>query len=63
MGIAPEVPFIIPIAVDDMVQFNTLPSRFRELHITVLPEGQVTKEFVARLKQIRKKTEGQDASS
>jgi CHASE2 domain-containing sensor protein len=63
MGIAPEVPFIIPIAVDDMLQFNTLPSRFRELHITVLPEGQVTKEFVARLKQIRKKTEGQDASS
>ena len=53
MGIAPNVPFIIPVAVDDTDRFTTLPSRFRELHITLLPQGQATAAFVNRLKQIR----------
>jgi CHASE2 domain-containing sensor protein len=53
MGIAPDVPFIIPVAVDDTDRFTTLPSRFRELHITLLPQGQATAAFVNRLKQIR----------
>jgi adenylate cyclase len=52
MGFAPDVPFIIPVAVDDTDHFKTLPPRFRELHITLLPEGRATQEFVDRLKQI-----------
>jgi CHASE2 domain-containing sensor protein len=59
MGIAPDVPFIIPVAVDDTDRFNTLPPRFRELHITVLPQGQATQEFVNRLKQIWQHGTGQ----
>jgi len=63
MGFAPDVPFIIPVAVDDTDRFNTLPPRFRELHITVLPEGRVTPEFVDRLKQIRMRGNGEDFSA
>ena len=59
MGFAPGVPFILPVAVDVTDHFNTLPPRFRELHITVLPEGKVTQEFVDRLKQIWKKGDGE----
>src|SRR5262249_43552322 len=55
MGFAPDVPFIIPVAVDGTDRFNTLPPRFRELHITALSEGCVTPEFVDRLRQIQTK--------
>jgi CHASE2 domain-containing sensor protein len=61
LGFAPDAPFIIPVAVDDTVRFNTLPQRFRELHITILPEGRGTPEFVDRLKQISKRGGGQEA--
>lgn len=63
MGFAPDVPFILPVAVDNIDHFNTLPLRFRELHITVLPEGAVTQEFVNRLKQIRQHGDGQSPSA
>jgi CHASE2 domain-containing sensor protein len=49
LGIAPEVPFIIPVAVDDTNHFN-IPPRFEEADIATLPEGQVTQKFVERLK-------------
>jgi TIR domain-containing protein len=62
-GIAPDVPFVIPVAVEDTDRFNTLPPRFRELHITVLPQGQVTQEFVNRLKQIWQPGAGQGRSA
>ena len=58
MGFAPDIPFIIPVAVDSTGHFDTLPPRFKELHITVLPEGRVTQEFVDQLMQIRKKEGG-----
>ena len=63
MGIAPDVPFVIPIAIDDTTRFDTLPPRFRELHITVLRQGQVTEEFIDRLKQIRQHEAGQSSSA
>jgi CHASE2 domain-containing sensor protein len=63
MGFAPDVPFILPVAVDNIDHFNTLPLRFRELHITVLPEGAVTQEFVNRLKQIGQHGDGQSPSA
>jgi hypothetical protein len=62
MGIAPDVPFVIPVAVDDTNRFDTLPPRFRELNITVLPQGQVTQEFVDRLNQIQQHGAGESAS-
>jgi CHASE2 domain-containing sensor protein len=49
LGIAPEVPFIIPVAVDDTDHFN-LPPRFADADITTLLEGQVTQKFVERLR-------------
>ena len=63
MDIALDVPFIIPVAIGDTTRFDTLPPRFRELHITVLPQGQVTQEFVNRLKQIRQRGAGQSPSA
>jgi CHASE2 domain-containing sensor protein len=63
MGIATDVPFVIPVAVDDTTRFDTLPPRFRELHISVLPHGQVTQEFVNRLKQIRQHGPGESPSA
>jgi CHASE2 domain-containing sensor protein len=49
LGIAPEVPFIVPVAVDDTNNFN-IPPRFEEAHIVILPEGLVTQKFLERLK-------------
>ena len=62
MGFAPGVPFIIPVAVDNLARFEKLPPRFRELHITELPEGHVTTEFLGRLKQIQQQTDAEKSA-
>jgi hypothetical protein len=51
-GIDHGTPFIIPVAIDNNLQFTTLPRRFREINITKLPGGRPTSDFVERLKQI-----------
>jgi hypothetical protein len=53
LDIDPSTPFIIPVGIDDTAQFTTLPRRFREIHITGLPEGRPTPEFIEQLKRIR----------
>jgi hypothetical protein len=45
-------PFIVPVAVDETPEFMTLPRRFREIHVTCLPDGRITQEFVDQLKRI-----------
>ena len=45
-------PFIIPVAVDDTRTFTAVPDRFLELHITWLPEGGATPEFMSRMKEL-----------
>jgi hypothetical protein len=52
LGIFPGKPFLIPVVVDDTREFVTVPDRFREAHYTWLPGGQVTPDFVARLRAI-----------
>jgi hypothetical protein len=53
LDIDPSTPFIIPVGIDDTAQFTTLPRRFREIHITGLPEGRPTPEFIEQPKRIR----------
>jgi hypothetical protein len=50
--IHPGTPFIIPVAIDDIPEFSTVPQRFNDIRITRLPAGQPTLEFVDRLKLI-----------
>jgi hypothetical protein len=45
-------PFIIPVAIDDTPTFNIVPQRFSDIHITPLPDGEPTREFIDRLKRI-----------
>jgi hypothetical protein len=52
LDIDPENPFIIPVVIDDTLNFSSLPDRFREVQITALPAGRPKAEFIARLKQI-----------
>ena len=52
LDIDPGTPFIIPVAIDDMREFTTLPRRFREIQITAVPEGGAPSEFIDRLRRI-----------
>jgi TIR domain/Caspase domain len=52
LGIDPSTPFIIPVAIDETVEFTTLPRRFHEIYITKLAEGRPTPEFIEQLKRI-----------
>lgn len=50
LGIAEGVPFIVPIAVDDVANdAPTVPERFRQVHWTRLPDGAGTSEFGMRM--------------
>ncbi len=46
------VPFIMPVAIDDTANFTTLPQRFQEVHITTLPDGRPTPEFIEHLRRL-----------
>jgi len=50
--IHPATPFIIPVAIDDTSKFNIVPQRFNDIHITPLPAGQPTPEFIDYLRLI-----------
>lgn len=53
VGIAEEVPFIIPVTVDDTPAYTAkVPERFRRTQWTPLLGGQVTSDFAGRLKQL-----------
>jgi hypothetical protein len=52
LDIDPGKPFIIPVAIDDTLEFTTLPRRFREINITPLPAGRPTREFIDQLKRV-----------
>lgn len=50
MGIADNVPFILPVVVDDTPEYSeTVPESFRRAQWTRLAEGRITPEFEARL--------------
>jgi hypothetical protein len=52
IAIDPGVPFIVPVAIDDTKTFQRAPRRFLEVHITWLPQGRATPEFIARLREL-----------
>jgi hypothetical protein len=52
LDIDPGRPFIIPVVVDGLTDFATLPRRFREINIMAAPDGQPSAEFITQLKQI-----------
>jgi TIR domain len=51
LDIDPSTPFIVPVAIDDTIEFTTLPRRFREINVTALPEGLPTPGFIEQLKR------------
>jgi hypothetical protein len=56
MNIDPGTPFIMPVVVDDTQGFSRVPGRFLELHVTQLPGGGMTPEFVKRMQEIMRTT-------
>ncbi len=53
LGIADEIPFIVPVTVDDTPAYTAkVPERFKRTQFTQLAGGQVTGEFAERLKQL-----------
>ena len=53
LAFADDVPFILPIAVDDTPPYSArVPERFRRCNWTTLPEGRATPEFTERVKQL-----------
>ena len=49
-GIAAQVPFIVPVAIDDTpFESASVPAAFTRTHCTRVPEGQGTDEFADRL--------------
>lgn len=53
VGIADEVPFIIPLAVDDTpAPTAKVPERFKRTQWTQVPEGEVSAELADRLKSL-----------
>jgi hypothetical protein len=47
--------FILPVALDGVSGADaTVPERFRALHFTALPGGDVTPEFAGRLNELAK---------
>jgi hypothetical protein len=47
---ADNVPFIVPVAVDETGEFPSLPPGLGAVHRVALPAGEVTEEFVKRLR-------------
>jgi hypothetical protein len=52
MNISHDKPFIIPVVVDDTRDVQWLPERFQELHMTWLPQGRPSPEFIRRMRQL-----------
>ena len=54
LGLADNVPFIVPVVVDETANFSTLPIEFDAIHRTVLPGGMTTPQFVEQLQSKRR---------
>jgi hypothetical protein len=54
LGFAENLPFIIPVVVDDTTKFSTLPGRIDAIHRIPLPGGIVTEEFAEQLRSKRR---------
>jgi hypothetical protein len=54
LGFADNVPFIIPVVVDDTLKFSTLPNELDAVHRTSLPGGVMTAEFAEQLRSKRR---------
>jgi hypothetical protein len=53
LNFSDEVPFILPVTIDDTAAYTArVPERFRGAHWTALPGGEVTPEFVDRVKEL-----------
>jgi hypothetical protein len=52
MNIDPGKPFLIPVVIDNTRIFVRAPDRFLENHLTWLPGGQATPEFVKKMQEI-----------
>jgi TIR domain/SIR2-like domain len=53
LSIAEGGVFILPVCIDDTPEVSALvPEKFRALHITRMPEGEPTPEFLRRLKDL-----------
>lgn len=53
MGIADNVPFILPVVIDDTPEYSeSVPERFRQSQWTRLPSGAVTPDFESRMVKI-----------
>jgi hypothetical protein len=53
LGIADEVPFLVPLTVDDTPPYSAkVPERFKRSQFTHLAGGQVSAEFAERIKQL-----------
>lgn len=50
-NMADDKPFIVPVIVDETAHPSRIPDRFKGLHMARLPGGQVTGDFVRRLRQ------------
>jgi hypothetical protein len=62
LAIHENKPFIVPVIVDDTDRLAMVPARFRELHWTRLPGGQVTDEFAQSIAQKFPATLGQGST-
>jgi len=53
MGIADQVPFILPVVIDDTPEYSgAVPETFHKAQWARLPEGRMTPEFEARVVQL-----------
>jgi hypothetical protein len=49
-GFAPQVPFIIPVVIDNTPTFATLPQKLAAIHRIALPDGVVTQPFAEQVR-------------
>jgi hypothetical protein len=50
--IDPNQPFIVPIAIDDTIEIETLPRRFQQINIATASDGRPCAELISHLKGI-----------
>ncbi|MGH7944228.1 MAG: toll/interleukin-1 receptor domain-containing protein [Opitutaceae bacterium] len=50
-NMADDRPFIVPVIVDETARPRRIPERFEDAHMTRLPGGRVTGDFVRRLRE------------
>lgn len=54
-GIAPQVPFLVPVVVDGTAIFSTLPQKIEGTHRMALQNGVVTEPFAEQLRTMRRR--------